>query len=150
MTRRPPTDRAGKKWKKFRDAYKARCQAAQLPCWRCGRTIDYHAPANHEAAFEADHAVSVAVAPWLMWSESNLRPSCCRCNRKANTAKPPPQPPAPLRSTRWVKPGGQPADSELLTGLRFWATRRARGLITPGEVAAEAQAKAEAARRGLQ
>ena len=54
----PPTTtaRAVKKWKKFRDAYKARCQAAQLPCWRCGRTIDYHAPANHEAAFEADHA----------------------------------------------------------------------------------------------
>lgn len=70
-------------WQRLRRHFRAHCEQSNLPCWRCGAPIDYHAGAYQPLAFEADHAQPVSSHPRLAYEWSNLRPSHSRCNLAA-------------------------------------------------------------------
>lgn len=75
---------SGHTYQKLRKEFKARCQAANLPCHLCNGDlgpIDYTAPGNQSNAFEVDHFHPISVRPDLRYELSNWRPAHCSCNR---------------------------------------------------------------------
>ena len=72
-------------------AFKAECQAQDLPCWLCGQGIDYDLPKFDEAAFERDHAHPVSTHPELEFDPGNWRPSHRRCNQVRGNNAPRPE-----------------------------------------------------------
>lgn len=87
--------RNGHRERMLKREFRARCQAARLPCWICRAPIDYHARPQSPNAFEPDHYHPVRTRRELGYDMSNLRPSHSRCNR-SRQADPPP-------TTRWVR-----------------------------------------------
>jgi 5-methylcytosine-specific restriction endonuclease McrA len=62
-----------------------RLKAQRLPCWICGRAIDYNAHHTHPRSFTADHVIPLAAGGSLT-DPNNLRAACrsCNCSRGAS------------------------------------------------------------------
>ena len=76
-----PRSTGSQQWRKVKTEFRARAKAAGAECWIGHHPIDYNAPPLHANSFEADHDWPVATHPHLECVISNLRASCCRCNR---------------------------------------------------------------------
>jgi len=73
--------RNGHRDRKLKREHRARCRAANAPCWLCGQPIDYAAPPGTPDSFESDHRIPVSIRPDLAYLPSNLMPSHAGCNR---------------------------------------------------------------------
>ena len=69
-------------WTKYKQDFKARCKAANQPCWLDGQPIDYNAAPLSPNAFEVDHVIPVSVRPDLEYDPANIRPAHSSCNRR--------------------------------------------------------------------
>ncbi|CPR79361.1 HNH endonuclease [Mycobacteroides abscessus] len=78
------TRRFKRLWREFR----AHCEKYQLPCWLCGRPIDYALRGQHPDAFNLDHAKPVSTYPELAEDRSNFRPSHADCNKRRGNKAP--------------------------------------------------------------
>jgi hypothetical protein len=72
--------RSTRRYKRLRIEFRARCELDRLPCWLCGRTINYALPVGHPDSFNLDHAVPVAKRRDLAEDPANFRPSHSDCN----------------------------------------------------------------------
>lgn len=73
--------RSGRRYDTERYKFLGVCEQHQTPCWLCGQSIDYKAPAQHPRAFELDHAQPVSTHPELAYEPTNFRASHSQCNR---------------------------------------------------------------------
>ena len=89
-------NRGGYRWRQTAARFRSRCAKASAPCWLCGQPIDYSAPPQTPAAFEADHYHPVATHPHLAYMTSNLRPAHSSCNRSRGSKT--------VTSGPWVTP----------------------------------------------
>jgi 5-methylcytosine-specific restriction endonuclease McrA len=87
--------RRTRRFRMLRANYRALCAAWQnpdgstgLPCWLCGKPIDYELPHGHPEAWELDHAWPVSTHPELAEDPANFRPSHADCNEKRGNGPP--------------------------------------------------------------
>jgi hypothetical protein len=82
---------AGRRTRRFmsqRKTFRAHCSAEQLPCWLCGKPIDYELPKDHPDSFNLDHAYAVTQRPELAEDTANFRPSHKACNERRGNREP--------------------------------------------------------------
>jgi len=82
----------GHRERRLKHEFRARCQAAKLPCWICRAPIDYTARPQTPDSFEPDHYRPVKTHSAMGYDMSNLRPSHSRCNRSRQADPPPTSP----------------------------------------------------------
>lgn len=69
-----------RRYRKFRQQLRNRAELNDAPCWICGGTIDYLAPAHDPNSWELDHVKSVLRHPELAYDPANARDSHASCN----------------------------------------------------------------------
>lgn len=75
--------RGSARWIKTRKRAFDRDRAANAKCWICGQPIDYSLGISTcDAAWEADHYLSVSHHPELEYDVTNVRASHRSCNRQ--------------------------------------------------------------------
>lgn len=79
----------GKEYQRLRATFRARCVAADEPCWMDGHPIAYdEADGTTDDAFELDHYYPVSTHPLLEMDPANFRPSHRSCNRSRGNGSP--------------------------------------------------------------
>lgn len=74
--------RSTRRYKTLRAEYRRKCKANNLPCWLCGRDIDYDLPKEHPDTFNLDHAIALRERRDLAEDPANFRPSHKVCNER--------------------------------------------------------------------
>lgn len=80
-----------RRWLTLSRAYLLHAEANHLPCWLCGKPIDYRADRRrHPNAATVDHRIPRSTRPDLAFKVTNLAPAHRHCNlsRGARTARP--------------------------------------------------------------
>jgi len=80
--------RSTRRYKTLRADFRRKCRINDLPCWLCGKPIDYQLPKEHHESFNLDHAVPRSERPDLAEDPTNFRPSHRVCNERRGTAAP--------------------------------------------------------------
>lgn len=82
---------AGRRTGRFRAQraeFLAKCKANDVPCWLCGKSIDYLLPYQHPECFNLDHAIPVSVRPELAEDPASFRASHRLCNERRGNSEP--------------------------------------------------------------
>lgn len=82
--------RESRRYKKLRGEFRSFCadQEPALPCWLCGKPIDYSLPSDHPDAWSLDHAHTVSEFPELALDPANFRPAHLDCNKRRGNDAP--------------------------------------------------------------
>jgi len=80
--------RSTRRYKTLRAEFRRKCKARNLPCWLCGKPIDYELPHTHPEAFQLDHAIPVSERPELAEDPASCRPSHAQCNMRRGANDP--------------------------------------------------------------
>jgi 5-methylcytosine-specific restriction endonuclease McrA len=80
--------RSTRRYRGLRQQFRTDCQQHQLPCWLCGRPIDYTLPAGHPDAFNLDHAIPVSRRKDLAEDPQGFRASHAACNQRRGNDDP--------------------------------------------------------------
>lgn len=80
--------RESRRYKKLRGEFRSECADLQLPCWLCGKPIDYSLPSEHPDAWSLDHAHTVSEFLELALDPANFRPSHLDCNKRRGNDAP--------------------------------------------------------------
>lgn len=80
--------RSTRRYRTLRAEFRRKCRARELPCWLCGKPIDYELPKQHPESFNLDHAIPVAQRLDLAEDPHNFRASHKACNESRGAATP--------------------------------------------------------------
>jgi hypothetical protein len=95
------TGRSTRRYRSLRTAFRTNCAYNELPCWLCGRPINYDLPREHPEAFNLDHAVPVSQNIDLAEDPANFRPSHASCNQRRGNDRPHQDIPIGIPSESW-------------------------------------------------
>lgn len=82
---------AGRRTARFRALraeFRDKCKANNVPCWLCGKPIDYTLAYQHPECFNLDHAIPLSQRPELADDYNNFRPAHRVCNERRGTNEP--------------------------------------------------------------
>lgn len=80
--------RESRRYRALRTKFRAHCADQQLPCWLCGKSIDYSLPSDHHDAWSLDHVHTVSDRLDLACDPANFRPAHLDCNKRRGNDAP--------------------------------------------------------------
>lgn len=80
--------RRSARFRSMREDFKRRCKANDVPCWLCGKPVDFSLPHPHPESFNLDHAIPLSVRPDLADDYNNARCSHKACNERRGNSEP--------------------------------------------------------------
>jgi 5-methylcytosine-specific restriction endonuclease McrA len=80
--------RSGRRYRKTRAEFVARCRAINAPCWLCGGTINYQNNSRQWNSPELDHRYPASTHPHLVNEPSNFRIAHASCNQSRGAKDP--------------------------------------------------------------